>query len=151
MRALVLISVLSVAACAPPAGLTEQEEDFTSRTEDERAPKGLETLTTSKTTRAMFKRKGLAKLQRTLAARLPSLRRAQDAGLPDSGVEKSIEVPEALEVNGTLDEPTQQVLGAWQRSEGLAETGLPDYLTLSRLGLDPAEVFHHRPGPPNSR
>lgn len=151
MKALMLVSMTCAAACAEPARVAEQERDFTSRSEDKRVPEGLETFTTSKTTRAMFKREGLAKLQRKLADRLPSLHRAEDAGLPDSGIQTSIEVPEELEVTGTLDEPTQRVLGAWQRSEGLAETGLPDYQTLARLGLKPADVFHHRPAAPNSR
>jgi hypothetical protein len=145
MRALLLVGLMCAAACAESSGLAEKERAFTSRSEEKRAPEGLETFTTSKTTKAMFKREGLVKLQRKLADELPSLRRAEDAGLPDSGVKTSVEAPEELELTGTLDEPTQRALSAWQHGEGLAETGLPDYQTLERLGIEPSEVFHHKP------
>ncbi len=133
------------AACAEPPGVAEQERAFITRADDEGAPEGLETFTTSKTTEAMFKREGLLALQRKLASKLPELRREEDAGLPDAGVTTTAQAPQTLALTGTLDEPTQWALGAWQHAHGLAKTGLPDYQTLERLGLDPSDVFHHKP------
>jgi peptidoglycan hydrolase-like protein with peptidoglycan-binding domain len=49
---------------------------------------------------------------------------------------------------GELDEPTSAALRRFQEQEGLAETGLPDRETLSRLGLDPeASYGRNEPAP----
>jgi hypothetical protein len=42
---------------------------------------------------------------------------------------------------GELDGATSKALRAFQGDEGLAETGFPDRETLSRLGLDPEEMY----------
>lgn len=45
-----------------------------------------------------------------------------------------------------LDAVTQEALRAFQRSAGLAATGLPGYATVEALGLPLDEIFHHRGG-----
>jgi hypothetical protein len=42
---------------------------------------------------------------------------------------------------GELDEPTSAAIRRFQEQEGLAQTGLPDRETLSRLGLDPEASY----------
>ena len=111
----------------------------------EKKPEGLETFTTSKTTKQIFKKSGLEAVQRALAKRTEKTNKKLAEDRPDAGNELKNEPVEELEVTGTLDEATQRALGAWQQSEGLPETGLPDYLTLDRLGIKPDEVFHHKP------
>ena len=111
----------------------------------EKGPEGLETFTTSKTTKQIFKRSGLEALQRALAKRLAKTNKKLAEDRPDAGNELKNEPVVELEVTGVLDDATQRALGAWQQSEGLPETGLPDYLTLDRLGVEPDEVFHRRP------
>lgn len=44
---------------------------------------------------------------------------------------------------GRFDARTQLALQLYQKAEGLPETGLPDYETLRRLGLDPREILYH--------
>jgi hypothetical protein len=56
-------------------------------------------------------------------------------------VEKKIDFVNAT---GRFDERTQLALMLYQKSEGLPETGLPDYETLRRLGLKPEEVLYHQ-------
>ena len=41
----------------------------------------------------------------------------------------------------TLDHATQANLRSFQEKEGLARTGMPDQLTLTKLGLDPKEIL----------
>jgi peptidoglycan hydrolase-like protein with peptidoglycan-binding domain len=43
--------------------------------------------------------------------------------------------------NGQLDEETQAGLRAFQRQEHIAATGMPDFDTLRRLGLDPKKIY----------
>jgi peptidoglycan hydrolase-like protein with peptidoglycan-binding domain len=43
--------------------------------------------------------------------------------------------------SGVLDEETQAALRRFQSREGIAKTGMPDYDTLRRLGLDPKALY----------
>jgi hypothetical protein len=43
--------------------------------------------------------------------------------------------------SGQLDEETHAALRKFQRSRHMAETGMPDYDTLRRLGLDPKSIY----------
>jgi peptidoglycan hydrolase-like protein with peptidoglycan-binding domain len=43
--------------------------------------------------------------------------------------------------SGKLDEETQAALRKFQKSEHIAATGLPDFDTLRRLGLDPKKIY----------
>src|SRR5438270_4911683 len=43
--------------------------------------------------------------------------------------------------NGQLDEATEAALRKFQAREQIAATGLPDFDTLRRLGLDPKEIY----------
>jgi peptidoglycan hydrolase-like protein with peptidoglycan-binding domain len=44
-------------------------------------------------------------------------------------------------MSGQLDEETQAALRKFQAKEKMAKTGMPDYDTLRRLGLDPKEIY----------
>ncbi len=46
--------------------------------------------------------------------------------------------------SGELDQETQHALRRFQQRHQMAATGLPDYETVKRLGLDPAHVFLHQ-------
>ncbi len=43
--------------------------------------------------------------------------------------------------SGQLDDQTERALRRFQKHEKIAETGLPDYDTLRRLGLDPKAIY----------
>jgi peptidoglycan hydrolase-like protein with peptidoglycan-binding domain len=43
--------------------------------------------------------------------------------------------------SGQLDEETQAALRKFQAKEQIAKTGMPDYDTLRRLGLDPKTIY----------
>jgi hypothetical protein len=43
--------------------------------------------------------------------------------------------------SGQLDEETQAALRKFQANEHIASTGLPDFDTLRRLGLDPHKIY----------
>jgi len=43
--------------------------------------------------------------------------------------------------SGQLDDETQEALRKFQRNQHIAETGMPDYDTLRRLGLDPKSIY----------
>jgi len=43
--------------------------------------------------------------------------------------------------SGTLDAPTRAALREFQRKNNLPATGMPDDLTVQKLGLDPGRVF----------
>ncbi len=43
--------------------------------------------------------------------------------------------------SGTLDDATQAAIRRFQKKEGIARTGMPDYDTLRRLGLDPRKIY----------
>jgi peptidoglycan hydrolase-like protein with peptidoglycan-binding domain len=47
--------------------------------------------------------------------------------------------------SGKLDDPTRKALRAFQRANNLPATGMPDDLTVKKLGLDPGEVFRATP------
>ena len=48
---------------------------------------------------------------------------------------------EAVSESGQLDDATQAALKRFQRKQQQPATGLPDYDTLRRLGLDPKEIY----------
>ncbi len=48
---------------------------------------------------------------------------------------------EPVKVTGTLDDATQGALKRFQRQQDQPATGLPDYDTLHRLGLDPKDIY----------
>src|SRR5262249_33628501 len=48
---------------------------------------------------------------------------------------------EKVEASGQLDDATQVALRHFQRRQGQPGTGMPDYDTLRRLGLDPQEIY----------
>jgi hypothetical protein len=124
---------------------------------DPRAPKldgPAEPMTTSKTTKEMFKPAGLMRLQQVLQQRLVDTGEKNDevAHEKKDPVEKKkeeLKVPlakvEGVDQSGELDARTQEALRAFQRAEKLPETGLPDYETLRRLGIKPDELYHHEP------
>jgi len=85
-----------------------------------------EAMTTSSTTKAMFKTEGLKKLQAALAKR-----------------------SFAVTSTGQLDIQTQEGLRKFQQGQSLPDTGLPDYESIRRLGLKPQEVYE--PEPPAER
>lgn len=76
-------------------------------------------MSTSKTTKAMFKPEGLKAMQQALEGKGP-----------------------AIKVTGLLDTQTQEALRAFQKAQTLPDTGLPDFETIRRLGLEPDDVFH---------
>lgn len=45
---------------------------------------------------------------------------------------------------GELDRATSDAVRRYQANEGLARTGFPDHATVSRLGLDPDEVYRSK-------
>ncbi|MBK7863599.1 MAG: peptidoglycan-binding protein [Archangiaceae bacterium] len=139
------------------AGRRTTTPDRNAKKSDPRAPKlegPAEPMTTSKTTRKMFKTEGLKKLQETLAKQLVAIGKKNDqvANEKKDAVEKEKEeqkVPladlDGVDMTGDLDARTQEGLRAFQRSEQLPETGLPDYETLRRLHISPDELYHHEP------
>lgn len=84
-------------------------------------------MSTSATTKAMFKPRGLEVLQKAL----------QDKKV------------EAIKVTGKFDTQTQEALRAFQKAQTLPDTGLPDFETLRRLGLKPDDVY--QPSTPAER
>jgi len=48
---------------------------------------------------------------------------------------------ERVQASGVLDDATQAALRRFQKQQGQPATGLPDYDTLRRLGLDPKRVL----------
>lgn len=140
MKRMVLVACLALAACEEKP--KEQELELV----EPKVSESLETFGISATTKDMFKRQGVARLQQRLNAKLPGVATKLEEGLPDAGGSAPKNTPpDELELNGTLDEKTQRALGAFQKTEGLPETGMPDYETLARLGFEPSDVFHHRP------
>src|SRR5689334_17932689 len=116
MRVVPMLMVCAVVGCGHATETRKPAEAAPAA-----APKR-SSIATSKTTKQMFKRDGVKKLQEALGAR---------------GYSASW--------SGTLDFPTQRALRKFQESEGIAATGFPDYESVRRLGLEPDEVFHHRP------
>jgi hypothetical protein len=43
--------------------------------------------------------------------------------------------------SGKFDEPTRRALRSFQRKNGLPATGMPDDVTVQKLGLDPGQIF----------
>jgi hypothetical protein len=58
---------------------------------------------------------------------------------------------EGESTTGKLDRKTSAALRRFQEQEGLAATGAPDHETVSRLGLDPQQVFRVTPGADEQR
>lgn len=140
---------LTLAACAHPNG---ERRDPSGTDSNERPaakarpPKRLETMSTSKTTQQMFKPEGLKKLQAALSQNLDGKEARvgdHNAGGPPTDDTKVGGNGKPVEQTNKLDRQTQLALQAYQKSQGLPETGLPDYETLRRLGLKPEEVFEH--------
>jgi N-acetyl-anhydromuramyl-L-alanine amidase AmpD len=48
---------------------------------------------------------------------------------------------ERVTPSGTLDDATQAALKRFQRKQAQPATGMPDYDTLRRLGLDPKSIY----------
>ena len=141
MKRIVLLSALVfVAACGP------KEEPAPEIVEPKTKP-SLETFGVSTTTKDMFKREGMAKLQQKLNGKLSAVKEELAEGAADAGGNTLKNKPpeEQLEITAMLDEKTQRALGAFQKAENLPETGMPDYETLDRLGMEPSDLFHHRP------
>ncbi|PZR18784.1 MAG: hypothetical protein DI536_02580 [Archangium gephyra] len=140
MKRIVMICALSLAACG------EQEDPTPEIVEPKTAP-SLETFGISDTTKDMFKREGMARLQQKLNGKLAAVKDELADGAADAGGNTLKNKPpeEKLVITAMLDEKTQRALGAFQKSEHLPETGMPDYETLARLGMKPSDVFHHRP------
>lgn len=118
--------ILLLAACShsrttsdSPKAAAEKKAEGT----DEKPKASATTHATSTTTKEMFKKDGLKKLQSALANK-------GNANVKETGV---------------LDARTQTALKAYQKQEGIAETGMPDYEVVRRLGLEPDEVFHSKP------
>lgn len=185
MKTLLTVGVLLLVACKhaePNPDRPEREEAKEAAAPSEPkanskkasppvSPRGAEPITTSRTTKQMFKTDGLKKLQATLDKRLDSVasknekiekekkdaRAATDKSGSESDKEKkeiqiekdkqkvALQPVESVEQSGELDGPTQESLRAFQRSERMPETGLPDYETLRRLGIKPDEVYQSDP------
>jgi peptidoglycan hydrolase-like protein with peptidoglycan-binding domain len=79
-------------------------------------------MSTSKSTKAMFKPEGLKAMQQALGKK-----------------------GHATEATGLLDTQTQDSLRAFQKAQTLPDTGLPDFETIRRLGLKPDAVFQSSP------
>lgn len=172
-RSLVFAVVMALAACshgkdakreekgersaksgAKAAGRKTPERDEGKSTQ--KAPRidgKAEPMTTSKTTKKMFKPAGLKKLQAALNDRLDDIAKKNEQVAKGNQKDEVIaekqqfKVPlakiEEVEETGQLDATTQEALRAFQRSEQLPETGLLDYESLRRLGIKPDEIFHH--------
>lgn len=116
---------------APEKSEKSEKTEKTEKSEPEKAEKAekpaksapvRDEMSTSRTTKAMFKPEGLKAMQRALAEKGPT-----------------------VEATGLLDTQTQEALRAFQKTQTLPDTGLPDYETLRRLGLKPADVFQDSP------
>lgn len=81
-----------------------------------------DTISTSRTTKEMFKTDGLKKMQRALAKNVPGLKET-----------------------GQIDAPTQEALSAFQKKAGLPDTGLPDFESLRQLKMKPDELYEPQP------
>jgi hypothetical protein len=136
-----------------------------------RTPARAETMETSATTRQMFKPGGIARLQAALddavrelddpqasegqkhqghpALELEPRDRSRASKTQDEEEEQRVEADAqakkvtVVKETGRFDSPTQLALLRYQKSAGLPATGLPDYETLRRLGLDPREILFH--------
>ena len=134
----------------------DRDEGSDRKKVDPRAPKvngPAEPMTTSKSTKKMFKPEGLKKLQQALDGKLGDIeKKKEQVEKKKDEVEEEkakLKVPladlDGVDQTGELDARTQEALRAFQRAEKLPETGLPDYESLRRLGLKPDEVYHHEP------
>lgn len=140
MKRALLFAALAFAACGP-------KEQGNPPAEKPKTERGLEIFPSeSGTTGEIFKPEGIKALQEKLNVVNEKSAEKLDAGLPDAGGSApKNEAPENVDVTGKLDTKTQQALGAFQKVNGLPETGLPDYETLDRLGFKPSDLFHRRP------
>ena len=117
----------AVAKKAPEAKSAEPKKVEEKKAEPKKPAAARDEMTTSATTRAMFKPDGLKAMQKAL----------QDKKV------------EAIEVTGLLDTQTQEALRVFQKAQTLPDTGLPDFETLRRLGLKPDDVY--QPSTPAER
>ncbi len=123
MKTLFAILAVTLLGCAHATKTLAQETTAQPETKKPAAEHyATETITTSKTTKKMFKTEGIKKLQRALAAHAPEVKET-----------------------GLLDAPTQEALRAFQQSQKLPETGLPDFESLRRNGVRPEEFYEHEP------
>jgi hypothetical protein len=125
-------------------------------------PVRVETMETSATTKQMFKPGGIAMLQAALDEAVRDLDEPEapkKKGRPAltleprdrTGADEDEDAREdeqgkkttVVKETGRFDQPTQLALLRYQKSEGLPATGLPDYETLRRLGLDPKDILFH--------
>jgi len=79
--------------------------------------------TESHTTKQMFKPEGLKAMQEALRDKV---------NLP-------------VQTTGALDLQTEKALREYQKQQGIASTGMPDYQTIRSLGLKPDQVFRSEP------
>ena len=179
MRNLLLAGViLGVVGCAhatkthsgeqtPEEKKADEKKDDGKKDDDKKdgpgakkAPARVETMTTSQTTKEMFKEDGIKKIQQALDVKLKKIKppkddkdnkdnkdkdgkQLQSDKGPETSDKKKGEQIKEVKVNDRLDDKTQLALQQFQKSEGLPETGLPDYETLRRLGLKPEDIYHH--------
>ena len=61
--------------------------------------------------------------------------------LLDPSAMKKIQAKLHVSETGQLDDKTQAALRRFQKQQGQPDTGLPDYDTLRRLGLDPHSIY----------
>lgn len=139
MRLLLTLTLFMCSACEPKPRRDDLE------LVEPQPGEALETFGLSESTKNMFKRQGVARVQKELNARIPEIMKTLEEDPHDGGSAQKNTPPETLALTGTLDQNTQRALGAFQKSQGLPETGAPDYETLDRLGFEPSDVFHHRP------
>ncbi|MDP1919068.1 MAG: peptidoglycan-binding domain-containing protein [Myxococcales bacterium] len=117
----------AVAKKDPDAKSAEPKKEAPEKAEPKKPAAARDEMSTSATTKAMFKPEGLEAMQKALQG-------------------KKVE---AVEVTGLLDTQTQEALRAFQKAQKLPDTGLPDFETLRRLGLKPDDVY--QPSPPAER
>ncbi|MDP3231513.1 MAG: peptidoglycan-binding domain-containing protein [Myxococcales bacterium] len=139
MKRVVLLSLACLVGCAhatktaavakkDPEAKSAAPKNGESKEGEPKKPAAVrDEMSTSATTKAMFKPDGLKVMQKAL----------QDKKV------------EAIEVTGKFDTQTQEALRVFQKAQTLPDTGLPDFETLRRLGLEPDDVY--QPSTPAER
>jgi putative peptidoglycan binding protein len=112
MRWLVLLVFAGLASCHAHEAVSPAEESPPSPLRIN-SPRPVAT-----TPEGLIKPGGIAKMQRALR-------------------EKGLDAPQT----DKLDEQTKSALLDFQKREKLPATGLPDYVTVRKLGLDPNDIF----------
>jgi hypothetical protein len=67
--------------------------------------------------------------------------RTTPGSMLDATSVKQIQSKLHIAETGELDDQTQAALKAFQKKQNQPQTGLPDYDTLRRLGLDPKKIY----------